>query len=157
MPTFSYGAFYDTSTQVLPSANAIQAMTLNQSTNGVGGVIASGVSVVSGSQITFANSGVYNIQFSAQMDKTDAGTDDASIWLRQNGADVPWSNTKVTLDATRRSVAAWNFMVSVNAGDNVQLMWSTPDVNMRILAAPTQTNPIRPAIPSLIVTVQQVQ
>jgi hypothetical protein len=132
-------------------------MTLNQTTNGVGGVVAQGVSVASGSRITFANTGVYNIQFSAQMDKTDAGSDDASIWLRQNGVDVPWSNTNITLDATRRSVAAWNFIISANAGDYVQLMWSTPDVNMRILAAVSGTNPVRPAIPSLILTVQQVK
>ena len=157
LPSFAYGSFYDTSTQTLSAANAVQAMSLNQSTNGVGGVIAQGVSVVSGSRITFATAGVYNIQFSAQMDKTDAGSDDASIWLRQNGADVAWSNTNITLDATKRSVAAWNFMISVNAGDYVQLMWSTPDVNMRILAGAAGTNPTRPAIPSLILTVQQVK
>jgi hypothetical protein len=157
MPSFAYGSFYDTTTQTLSSANTAQAMSMNQSTNGVGGVIAQGVSVVSGSRITFAAAGVYNIQFSAQMDKTDAGSDDASIWLRQNGADVAWSNTNITLDATKRSVAAWNFMISVNAGDYVQLMWSTPDVNMRILAGAAGTNPTRPAIPSLILTVQQVK
>ena len=153
----NYGSFYDTTTQVLTAANTAQAMTLNQSTNGVSGVISSGVSVVSGSQITAAQAGVYNIQFSAQLDKTDAGSDDVSIWLRHNGADVPWSGTKMTLDQTKRNVAAWNFMIYMNAGDQVQLMWSTPDVNMRILATGAQTNPVRPEIPSLIVTVQQVR
>lgn len=51
-------------------------------------------------------------------------------------------------------VAAWNFMVRVNAGQDVQLMWASPDPTMTIESVEA-TNGI-PAIPGLIVTVQQV-
>ena len=72
-PAFSgyYGTFYDTSIQTNPIADTARSVMLNEVTNGVNGVIASGVSVVSGSRITLANAGVYNLEFSIQIDKSD--------------------------------------------------------------------------------------
>ena len=152
------GSFYDTTTQVLIAANSAQPMTLNQATDGNGGVIARGVSVVAPGRITVAEAGVYNIQFSAQLDKTDAGTDLVDIWLAINGQNnpVPWTNTSVAVSTTLKSVAAWNFVIELNANDFVQIMWSSPDVNMRLFSQPAATNPTRPGIPSVIVTVTQV-
>jgi hypothetical protein len=37
------------------------------------------------------------------------------------------------------------------------LMYSSSDINSKILAAPSQTAPIRPGTPSIILTVTQVQ
>ena len=57
-----------------------------------------GVSLVNNTKITFANTGIYNLQFSAQIIKTQGGTaEDVYIWFRTNGQDVPNSNTKLTL------------------------------------------------------------
>jgi hypothetical protein len=118
--------------------------------------ISSGVSVVSGSQITFAHAGVYNVQFSAQLDKTDGGTDNADIWLRKNGVDVPWSNTTLAIAGATRYAAAWNFVVSVADGGYVELMWSSTDAAMRLDISPAGTGPTRPEVPSLIVTATRV-
>lgn len=152
------GSFYDTTTQVLIAANSAQPMTLNQATDGAGGVIARGVSVAAPGRITVAEAGVYNIQFSAQLDKTDAGTDQVDIWLAINGQNnpVPWTNTSVAVSTTLKSVAAWNFVIALQANDFVQIMWSSPDANMRLFSQPAATNPTRPGIPSVIVTVIQV-
>ena len=57
------GSFYDTTTQT-GVAGAVLTMGLNNSDPWN-----NGVSIVSGSQITIANPGVYNLQFSAQMVK----------------------------------------------------------------------------------------
>ena len=118
--------------------------------------VSNGVSIVGGSQITFAHAGVYNIQFSAQLDKTGSNSDFIDIWLRQDGVDVPWSNTALTIAGAARSVAAWNFIVTVADGGNVQLMWSSPTATMEIVSAPAATGPTRPAVPSLIVTATRV-
>jgi len=152
------GSFYDTTTQVLIAANSAQPMTLNQATDGTGGVIARGVSVAAPGRITVAEAGVYNIQFSAQLDKTDAGTDLVDIWLAINGQNnpVPWTNTSVAVSTTLKSVAAWNFVIELQTNDFVQIMWSSPDANMRLFSQPAATNPTRPGIPSVIVTVIQV-
>jgi hypothetical protein len=131
-------------------------MTFNQVSPGVNGVIANGVSVVSGSHVTVATSGTYNIQFSAQLAKSDSGNDTMDIWLRVDGSDASWTNTEVTITASQRAVAAWNFMIDLNAGQYVELMYSSADINTQILAAAPQTGPVRPGIPSVIVTVQRV-
>lgn len=145
------GSFYDTTIQTNPVANVPNAMTFNTTS------ISEGVSIVSNSQITIANTGRYNIQFSAQIDKTDSGTDYIDIWLRKNGTDVAWSNTRVEADKNdAKVVAAWNWVEEVNAGDHYQIMWSSADTDLRLFAQTGLNSPVRPSIPSVILTVTQV-
>jgi hypothetical protein len=150
-PTFSYGSFYDTTTQSNAGATAVNYMSFDTTD------LSYGVSIVSSSQITMAKAGIYNIQFSAQFDKTDAGDDDVEIWLVKNGTNVDNSTTVLTLTGNNnRVVAAWNFYVSASASDYYQLAWHSSDVDMRILSRATQSNPDRPAVPSIILTVNQL-
>lgn len=144
-----YGSFYDTTTQTT-TADTATAMTLNTTD------VSNGVSVVGGSQITFAHAGVYNVQFSAQLDKTGSNTEDIDIWLRQNGTNVPWSNTALAVAGSARYVAAWNFIVTVADGGNVELMWSSPAASMELVSAPAAVTPTRPEVPSVIVTATRV-
>lgn len=114
-------------------------------------------------KITVNRTGVYNIAFSAQLDRVaSSGHAEVNIWLRKNGEtsayDVPRTDTKVTLTgnaSAAKVVAAWNFVVSAEAGDYFQLMWSPTDHNIHIVAEPAVTTPglERPAIPSVILTV----
>jgi hypothetical protein len=153
----AYGSFRDTTTQQIDSVNTPKAMTFNQITPGVNGVSASGVSVEFGSHIVVARTGTYNIQFSAQLTKTDSGNDIMDIWLRRNGGDVPLSNSEITITASLRQVATSNYIIDLAAGDYVQLMYSSADIATRILAIAPQTNPVRPAGPSITVAITQVQ
>ena len=152
-----YGSFYDTTTQAIDAINTPKAMTFNEIVPGMNGVSANGVNVVSNSHVTVSTSGTYNIQFSAQLAKTDQGNDTMDIWLRVDGVDVPWTNTAITIPSSQRQVASWNFMIDMTAGQHFQLMYSSADINSQILAVPSQTAPIRPGIPSVILTVTQVQ
>lgn len=147
-----YGSFYHTATVLLNSASTAFALPLNTTAE------ANGVSIVSSSRITVANAGVYNIQFSAQMDKTDSANDNVDIWLSKNGTNVADSNTQFWVEGNNgKHLASWNFVLTLAANDYVQLMANSPDVNMRIVSLGTQSNPARPAVPSLIVTVTQVR
>jgi hypothetical protein len=154
MNTSSYhGSFYDTTLQTNTDNTQPQKMTFNSTAQ------SSGVSIVAGSQITTAFAGTYNIQFSAQFDKTDGGTDTVDIWQRYNGVDVPNSNTRMTLSGTAnasKTVASWNFLQQMAAGSYVELMWFSADAGMEIYTESAQTNPTRPAIPSILLTVQGV-
>lgn len=145
----SYGSFCDTTTQTT-TANTAKAMTFNTPE------LSNNVSIVSNSRITFAVAGVYNLQFSAQLTRTDSGTDNVDIWLAKGGVNIANSNTSVTVSGTAAKsavVAAWNFLVDVNAGEYVEIMWSSPDSHVQITTYPTQSTPTRPAIPSIILTV----
>ena len=146
----SFGAFYDETIQVNPVANGANVMLFGKTDQSA----TSGISVVDGSKLTFTKAGVYNVAFSAQLDKTDSGADKASIWLSKNGNDVAWTATTVDVnDNNAKVVAAWNFFVSVNAGDYIQLKWSSADVNLRLFAQPSNG---MPGIPSVILTANQV-
>jgi len=147
-----YGSFYDTTTQTNPSGNGYyNIMRLNSTAE------SRGVSVVSGGLIQVANSGVYNIQFSAQIDKTDAGNDDAEIWIAKNGQNVPWSTTQLTLDKNNaRYVAAWNWVLTIDTKEHVEIRWHSLDVDMRLYATGVAVSPDRPGVPSVIATVNRV-
>jgi len=65
VPILHYGAFSDTTLQAIVSINEAYAMTFNTTD------AANGVSIGSPtSRIVVDNQGVYNVQFSAQLDKT---------------------------------------------------------------------------------------
>jgi hypothetical protein len=110
-----------------------------------------------------SQAGKYNIAFSIQLEKSDAGTDWVSVWLRKNGSDVPLTNTDVAIsdsDANSRTAIAWNFFVeAVTPGDHWQLMIASTTSatgGMIIQSVDPQVEPVRPAIPGTIVTVNQV-
>jgi len=142
---------FDTTTQVNPSASSGNAFTYNTT------VDSRGISVVSGSMIQVAHSGVYNIQFTAQLEKQSANKDDVDIWLSKNGVGVPWTATTIAVDGSSdRSVAAWNFFLSMDANEHAELYWHSDDLDVVILAASGHTVPAHPDIPSVILTVNNV-
>ena len=142
---------FDTTTQTNPSAASGNAFTYNTT------VDSRGVAVVSGSMIQVANSGVYNIQFSAQLEKSSANKEDVDIWLSKNGVGVPWSATTIVVEGSSdRNVAAWNFLLSMDTNDFAELYWHADDLDVVVLAASGHAVPAHPDIPSIILTVNNV-
>lgn len=120
-----------------------------------------GVTVVDDTKITVSADGVYNIQFSAQLENSGNQERNVSIWLAQNGTNVANSNTQITVPKSHaggngQQVAAWNVYVRLKAADYVQLMWSTPSTDVSIQHIAAQTTPARPVTPSVILTVNRV-
>jgi hypothetical protein len=151
--TGSYGSFYSTQTQTNVASTA-RSMSLNV-TDITNGVSISGSTSPFNTYIKVQNPGVYDIQFSAQVDKTDSGTDEIWIWIRKNGSDISDSATSVQLTGNgAHYVAAWNFFVNAAANDYFQLMWYSPDANIRLHAE--SAFGVVPGIPSLIVTANRV-
>jgi hypothetical protein len=151
--TGSYGSFYDTTTQTNPVANVPRSMSFN-STDITNGVSISGSTSPFNTYIKTENAGVYNIQFSAQLDKTDSGADEIVIWLRKNGIDLNDTATSVTLTGNNaKNVAAWNWFVNSAANDYYQIIWQSADTDVRLFAEPTDGHP---GIPSVIVTANRV-
>ena len=154
--TFSYGSFYDTTDQTAVSTTVAYAITLNTTD------ISQGVSIASSSQLTFADAGVYNIQFSIQLSSLSTAPQDIDIWFRKNGTDIANSNSRFGLAARKgvgdpyHIVAALNFLVTVQALDYIQLMWNTTSVDAQIEHYVAGTSPTRPAVPSVILTATRV-
>jgi hypothetical protein len=78
----------------------------------------------------------------------------AQVWLAKNGLAVPQSNTKVSVNRNSPYiVAAWNFLVSLQAQDYVQLMWATDNTQIKIKSSAASPGP---SVPGVILTVTQV-
>lgn len=142
-----YGSFYDTTTQTAAAINTAYAITINTTDLSQGVYVGSPTS-----RVYVDRPGVYNIQFSTQLDNTSGGSHLVFIWLRVNGTDVPQTASQVRLKGTDGElVAAWNFMYKLNTGDYFELMWSVTDTAVQIVAQAAAA-PV-PAIPSIILTV----
>ncbi len=150
---FNYGQFSDTTTQS-GSADTVYSMKVNTID------FAHEVIIVSGSRITVQNTGIYNLQFSAQLANSANTNITFDIWLSYTGSNVANSNTQLDVNKSAgqlgRTVAAWNWMLPIKANDYVEIKWSCNASTGQILAFGEQINPIRPAIPSVIATLTQI-
>jgi len=147
MSNHRYGVFYDTSSQTAAAINTAYPITINSTTITNGAYIGSPTSRVYVDRI-----GIYNFQFSLQLTSTSSSAKNVYIWYRINGVDAANSATSVTLVGNNAAaVAAWNFVVSMDAGDYFELVWSTDNTSVQITAA-AASSPV-PAIPSVILTV----
>lgn len=153
---FPYGAFSSDQDQST-TANTATLMTLNTTD------FANGVSI-SSSKITVENGGLYNLQFSTQFQNTDNQIQDISIWLRQNGVDIPGSAGLVSIPA-RKSAAAgeeaheiigWNYYVEMNENDYIEIYWSTTLASVTIQNYAASTGPVRPSTQSVVATLSFV-
>jgi hypothetical protein len=143
--------FYSTVTQTNPVAGAVNIVSFNNAAINVG------ITLVAGNQITVSKTANYNFQFVLQMDKTDGGTDLADIWLVRNGVNYPDTNSQISVTGGLGVlVASWNFTLSLNAGDNMQVAWQSTDTAMRLLTTPAQVAPVRPVTTSARCTIIQL-
>jgi hypothetical protein len=151
-----YGAFYDTTTQTIASTTTAYPITINSTDESNGVTIGSPTS-----RIVFGYAGTYNIQFSAQLVSTDTSIHNASIWIRKNGTDVPYSNGQIAVTERHggingQIIAAWNYVLTLAANDYIQFYWQAESTAISIETLPAGTTPTTPVTPSIIVTAQQV-
>jgi hypothetical protein len=174
-----YGVFSDSTTQTLAATNRAYPIQFNTDESALLFMRpnSAGVYIDDDNQatpkktcISFTAAGIYNIQFSAQLDRTGNGTDTANFFLRKNGsthaANVARSNTTVTVSGNAnaaKTVAAWNFVVDATTDDYYQLVWSGTSTQLRLLAvaavagtAPNYYDKV-PATPSIILTVTKIR
>lgn len=105
--------------------------------------------------------GLYNVQFSVQFVNTDGSIHDTDIWLRKNGTNVADTNSQFSIPNRHGSIdghliGALNLFIDLAANEYIELMWSTTDASTTIQYIAAQTGPVRPATPSVIVTMDLV-
>ena len=150
---FPYGAFSSDQDQTAV-ANTATLMTLNTTdfSNQVR---------ITNSEITVANAGVYNLQFSAQFRNTDTAFQDVYIWLKQNGADITGSTGFVSIPNRHagtdgHSIVGWNYFLTMNANDHVEIYWSVPNTAVSIQHLAASGTPTKPSTQSVVATLSFV-
>mgnify|MGYP003639124391 FL=1 len=122
-----HGVFFDTTTQTAAVINTAYPITFNTTD------ITDGVYIgTPTSRIYVDRLNTYNFQFSAQLNKASAASKHVYIWYRVNGVNAANSAGKVNLSGNDAAViAAWNYVVQLNAGDYFELVWSTDDTGCK--------------------------
>lgn len=150
----AYGAFYNTTTQTAP-ASVPTAITFNGTDHSRG-------VTVSGSQVTVANTGLYNITFSLQLSNpSTSNDDDAIVWLRVNGNNLANTATQLTVVKSHggvpgSGVMTVNFFHDLTAGDYFEIYGMSVLGNLELKTYPAGTSPAYPAAPAAILTVSQI-
>ena len=149
---FPYGAFSSGVTQTT-ATNTASALTYNSND------FVNNVSVVSNSQITAIYAGIYNLQFSVQLQSLSTATEDVFLWLRQNGTDIAGSTgfigmlPRKSAGNASHGIYGWNYYLSMAAGDYVEIWWSTTNgTDVTIPYYPASGTPTKPATQSVVAT-----
>lgn len=120
---------------------------------------ANDTALVSTTAMTVTKAGIYNMQFSVQIENADNSPQDVYLWLRQNGTDIIGSTGKVGMPARKgtndpsHDIKGWNYFLSMNAGDNVEIWWSTTGVNVTIPNYIATPLPAKPSTASVVATI----
>jgi len=146
-----YGTFISTVTQSAAAINTPYTMTYNTT------LFANEVSIdsINPSRVTCTNAGVYNFQFSVQLEKTSGSRGDIYIWPRINGVAIPNSASRVAIQGSAaEAIPSWNWVAEMEADDYFEIVWVANDTTIHLDAMPAITTPyIRPAVPSVILSV----
>ena len=148
------------SDQDQPSAGITSAniITYNQP------VITQGVEVRNGGEIWFDAAGQYLVTFSLQVSNRSNAAQTFEVWAGYNGADYPLSNTRFDIDA-RKSLSEWAHIVPAISGiftvinpdtEYLTIKWWASSTDVFLEHYAPNTSPTRPAIPSVILTVNFV-
>ena len=158
----SWGSFSDITTQSASLANTAYSMKLN-TIEGASGFTIENDALGFPTRIKALKTGVYNIQFSAQLENTANTNIVYDIWLAYTGSNVVRSSTSIDVTKTAqtlgRGVAAWNFVYPIQALDYVELKWACSSTTGVLMASGSNGGGpgwIHPSIPSVIATVTQV-
>ncbi len=149
LSTNPVASYYSDQTQNI-SSTGTTIWTLNQT------VLERDISVVSGTQITVAQSGIYEITYSAQIHRTTGGSPVyIYVWLKKNGSDEPQTNGRISVNSNNGdSLPIVPYIIQLNAGEYVEFASRASDTDCQILAIDPAI--YGPAIPSLIVGIKRV-
>lgn len=151
-----YGAFLDTTDQILADPAQVQAISFNTTSE------SSGVTLSLNSRVNFGYAGTYSITFSLQFVNTDNAAHHADVWVRKNGSDIADTNSRFDIPARKSSniyghtIGTVNFVLTLAANDYIQLYWNSDSTMVSIETLPVETSPNIPRTPSAIFTATQV-
>jgi hypothetical protein len=154
--TAPYGAFQDSTDQTAVSTTVAYPMTFDTTD------FSNGVYLSNSSRMNVRNAGIYNVQFSVQLENIDNAQHDVDIWFRKNGTNITASNSKFTVPARKSAsifghvIAAINYFVELAGNDYIEIVWRTESTDVSLEQTPAESSPTRPATPSVIATVQYV-
>ena len=127
-------------------------------------VITQGVEVRNGFELWFAQPGQYLVTFTLQVTNRDNQPHLFEVWAGFNGQNYPLSNTRFDVPA-RKSSSEWGHIAPAITGiftvmdpdnDYLTIKWWSDSTLVFLEHYAARTNPARPEIPSVIMTINFV-
>lgn len=125
---------------------------------------ANGVRIVDNSKIYVPCAGNYLVTFSLQVTNRGNTAAEFEVWAKDTGVNFVLSNTRFDVPS-RKSSTIWAHVVPAVSGiftvndpstNYLQLAWWSDSLDVYLEHYPTGINPTRPAIPSVILTINFV-
>ena len=146
-PPNPYASIHSDTTQKVTAANQetiINTWTANPSYN----------ITINGNQIVFPIPGTYRFSYSVQLATVSGGVNTAYLYLKKNGTAIANSANYTSLPNNGATDAAFADIITLNAGDYMQLCLYSADSNMAATAYPA-TGPV-PASPCIAVEINKI-
>jgi len=124
-------------------------------------VITQGIEVRNSGEIWFEQPGQYLVTFTLQVSNRGNAAQEFEVWAAYDGTNYPLSNTRFDIPA-RKSLTVWShivpaitgiFTVTNPATEYLTIRWWASSTDVFLEHYPVNTSPTRPAIPSVIMTV----
>ncbi|MCK9370005.1 hypothetical protein M0R04_08890 [Candidatus Dojkabacteria bacterium] len=149
-----YWSGYDNSTQNFLNTANVQVVNISNNND----YDAWMVSIVNRQNITFQQTGDYLITFIPEFTLTTGTNKVITFWIRKNGVDVPWSNTRISLQTSSAYIASsitYHVDITNPVTDNIQIMWWSDSTDTQIVSLTGLTSPTRPSIPGVLIDIQK--
>ena len=123
-----------------------------------------GITVESGSRIKVPCAGQYLVTFTLQVTNQSNTAAEFEVWAKDTGVNYPLSNTRFDVPA-RKSASIWSHIVPAITGiftvedptnDYLEIAWWSDNLDVYVQTYAAGTSPTRPAIPSVILTINFV-
>lgn len=125
---------------------------------------ANGITVTNNSRIKVPCAGQYLVTFTLQVTNRGNVAAEFEVWAKDTGTNFPLSNTRFDVPV-RKSSGVWShvvpaitgiFTVDDPANDYLEIAWWSDSLDVYLEHYAAGTSPTRPAIPSVILTINFV-
>ena len=126
--------------------------------------LTNGITVEDNTKIYVPYAGQYLVTFTLQVTNRDNTAAEFEVWAKNTGVNYPESNTRFDIPA-RKSASTWSHIVPAITGiftvedpntEYLQLAWWSYNLKVYLEYYAAGTLPTRPAIPSVILTINLV-
>lgn len=144
--------YFSTQDQPIAVVDTPQVVTFNQT------YLESGFTIngASNSQITATYGGVYNFQFIGQLSSGSASAKNIFLYITRDGTDLGYTAREYVLSGSGDiHEVIWNFNLDLAAGEYIEMVWVSDDIDTTLEAVPPATSPAtpHPGVTSAVLTV----
>jgi hypothetical protein len=140
------GLFFNTVDQTIAVANTAYPVVYDQT------YLSNAVSLSTTSRILIGIGGIYNFQYSGQIQSTNSSAKDLFLWIRRNGVDIGYSARAYSISGSNTyAPISYSFNIDMQKDEYLELIVSASDTTVKLDAGPAASP--HPGIPSSVMSV----